>query len=146
MATQNLLRLLLLLMLVMRIVLATVSCRFEAEVCYLQLKILLDCLMRTTSHLKRAFTCLVSELVSNPIGYFGKMTSTLGSVVPLAMFLKTHMSSAAGLDGERSAGGVVWCQFINTRNPQTSIWASQGWVVPSSLRRHISRCKIMIEL
>ena len=26
------------------------------------------------------------ELVSNPIGYFGKMNSTLGSVVPLAMF------------------------------------------------------------
>ena len=41
-------------------------------------------LMRT--HLKRAFTCLVSELVSNPTGYFGKMNSTLGSVVPLAMF------------------------------------------------------------
>ena len=28
----------------------------------------------------------VFELVSNPIGYFGKMNSTLGSVVPLAMF------------------------------------------------------------
>ena len=26
------------------------------------------------------------ELASNPIGYFGKMNSTLGSVVPLAMF------------------------------------------------------------
>ena len=30
------------------------------------------------------------ELVSNQIGYFGKMNSTLGSVVPLAMF-KTFM-------------------------------------------------------
>ena len=87
MPTQNLLRLLLLLMLMMRIVLATVCCRFEAEVCYLQFKMLLNCLMRTQSHLKRAFTCLVSELVSNPIGYFGKMNSTLGSVVPLAMFV-----------------------------------------------------------
>ena len=28
----------------------------------------------------------VFELASNPIGYFGKMNSTLGSVVPLAMF------------------------------------------------------------
>ena len=27
----------------------------------------------------------VFELASNPIGYFGKMNSTLGSVVPLAM-------------------------------------------------------------
>ena len=86
MTIPNLLRLLLLLMLVMRIVLATVCCRFEAEVCYLQFKILLDCLMRTQSHLKRAFTCLVSELLRNPIGYFGTMNSTLGSVVPLAMF------------------------------------------------------------
>ena len=83
MPTQNLMRLLLLLM---RIMLATVCCRFEAEVCYLQFKMLFDRLMRTQSHLKRAFTCLVSELVSNPIGYFGKINSTLGSVVPLAMF------------------------------------------------------------
>ena len=30
----------------------------------------------------------VFELASNPIGYFGKMNSTLGSVVPLARFLK----------------------------------------------------------
>ena len=29
----------------------------------------------------------VFELACNPIGYFGKMNSTLGSVVPLAMFL-----------------------------------------------------------
>ena len=29
----------------------------------------------------------VFELASNPIGYFGKMNSTLGSVVPLAMFV-----------------------------------------------------------
>ena len=28
----------------------------------------------------------VFELACNPIGYFGKMNSTLGSVVPLAMF------------------------------------------------------------
>ena len=28
----------------------------------------------------------VFELASYPIGYFGKMNSTLGSVVPLAMF------------------------------------------------------------
>ena len=27
------------------------------------------------------------ELASNPIGYFGKMNSTLGSAVPLAMFV-----------------------------------------------------------
>ena len=30
----------------------------------------------------------VFELACNPIGYFGKMNSTLGSVVPLAMFYK----------------------------------------------------------
>ena len=29
----------------------------------------------------------VFELASNPIGYFGKMNSTLGSVVPLTMFV-----------------------------------------------------------
>ena len=35
----------------------------------------------------------VFELASNPIGYFGKMNSTLGSVVPLAMFSVMLMRS-----------------------------------------------------
>ena len=32
----------------------------------------------------------VFELACNPIGYFGKMNSTLGSVVPLAMFSSAY--------------------------------------------------------
>ena len=35
----------------------------------------------------KVWSRFVFELVSNPIGYFGKMNSTLGSVVPLAMFM-----------------------------------------------------------
>ena len=92
MPTQNLLRLLLLLMLMMRIVLATVCCSFEALRSWILFSRDGDAWLRFGSKclveiLKMKFDqdlCL--NLWYDPIGYFGKMNSTLGSVVPLAMF------------------------------------------------------------
>ena len=37
------------------------------------------------------------ELASNPIGYFGKMNSTLGSDVPLAMFKVVYVTHKASI-------------------------------------------------
>ena len=50
----------------------------------------------------------VFELASNPIGYFGKMNSTLGSVVPLAMFdITKHGWVGERLDKELDFGGKL---------------------------------------
>ena len=44
------------------------------------------------------------ELVMWPLGYFPKMNSTLGSVVPLAMFFQIQVP----VMGELSQGGCLW--------------------------------------
>ena len=55
------------------------------------------------------------ELASKPTGYFGKMNSTLGSVVPLAMFLyffkvvisEIFLSKSSDLKMNSTLGSVV---------------------------------------
>ena len=66
----------------------------------------------------------VLELVSNPLGYFGKMNSTLGSVVPLAMFQnigEDHHSKPLNLDASCFRHRSKCIQL-----DKSSLW-SGGW-------------------
>ena len=54
----------------------------------------------------------VFELASNPIGYFGKMNSILGSVVPLAMFYFKIPPSYAPLKNKPASAFYEKCKEL----------------------------------
>ena len=64
----------------------------------------------------------VFELASNPIGYFGKMNSTLGSVVPLAMFSLISLDTRSLLGNGFIGGRFAFAASREGHLPRRELW------------------------